>query len=459
MKKIYFILLLILMSNTICLMSQNIVGSWSGELSVQGAKLPIVFNVKSVNDSLVVTMDSPMQGAKNIPTTYAKFENNQLSIKAIQLILQYEGVLLNDTVIDGNFTQGGASLPLKLTKGAVKLKRPQEPLPPFSYNSEDIVFNNVVEGFELAGTLTFPHGDTAFPSVVLISGSGSQNRNEELFEHKPFLVLADYLTKNGIAVLRFDDRGVGQSKGKATNATTKDLSTDARSAMQYLKTRKEIDVNKIGLIGHSEGGCIAFMLAAESCDVSFIVSMAGGAIKGDSLLKEQRYMMGIASSQDVNIISKNEELITQVEGFIEGKTQPEILNEIDRFIDSSLMPIASTMMSINSSTKDMLKREVLKLTSPWMRYFMSYDPVNDLRKIKCPVFAINGSKDLQVKASSNLSSIKENVPHAIVKEYEGLNHLFQTCNTGLINEYGEIEETVSPQVLKDISDWINQVVK
>lgn len=459
MKKFCVLLLFALTLGNTFLSAQNIIGSWQGELSVQGTKLPLVFNIKRVNDSLNVTMDSPMQKTKNIPTTYSKFENNQLSIKAIQLMLQYHGQLINDSVFEGTFIQGGTSFPLKLTRGTFLLNPPQEPQPPFPYNSEDVVFENKKEGFELAGTFSYPREGQNFPAVILITGSGPQNRDEEILGHKPFLIISDYLTRKGIAVLRFDDRGVGQSKGDITSATTKDLSVDVRSAFEYLKTREEVDPTRIGLLGHSEGGCIAFMLAAEYDDVSFIVSMAGGAIRGDSLLKEQRYLIGITSGQNRETLQANEQLILAAMDYSKNKNQQEISEELDAFIDSSIMPLVATFLNNDGLSKGVLKREVLKILSPWMQYFMKYDPSVDIRKIKCPIFALNGNKDLQVKSSSNLSSIKSNAPHAVVKEYENLNHLFQTCNTGLPSEYGNIEETIAPQVLKDISDWINQTVK
>ena len=302
---------LILLTNIFCLtiFGQDISGQWNGVLKVQGTQLRIVFNITKTENGINSTMDSPDQGAKGIPTTSTNFENSILKITIANAKIEYEGILGKDNNIVGTFKQGGQSFPMNLTKEIIekeKLLRPQEPTKPYPYYSEDITFENKKAGINLAGTLTLPKKDGVFPVVILISGSGPQNRDEELLGHKPFLVLSDYLTKNGIAVLRFDDRGTALSKGDFKTATSADFATDVEAGIDYLKTRKEINKKKIGLIGHSEGGLIAPMVASKSKDVSFIVLLAGTGIKGDKLLLLQQKLIGKASGISDDDLQKSE---------------------------------------------------------------------------------------------------------------------------------------------------------
>ena len=282
-----FSILLISLLTSISLTAQDITGQWNGALKIQGTQLRLVFNVTKTDNGVSSTMDSPDQGAKGIPTTTTSFKNSILKITIASAKIEYEGTLGQDNIVVGTFKQGGQSFPMNLSKEVIekeKLVRPQEPIKPYPYYSEDITFENKKAGINLAGTLTLPTKDGVFPVVILISGSGPQNRDEELLGHKPFLVLSDFLTKNGIAVLRYDDRGTAFSKGDFKTATSADFATDVESAIFYLKTRKEINKKKVGLIGHSEGGLIAPMVASKSKDVSFIVLLAGTGIQGDQIL-------------------------------------------------------------------------------------------------------------------------------------------------------------------------------
>ena len=278
--------------------SQDITGTWNGILKVQGMQLSLVFHINKTENGFSSTMDSPDQKAFGIPVTTTNFENSKLIIAMANPRIEYEGVLGADGNITGTFKQSGQSFPMNLSKEKEEkeiIKRPQEPKKPYSYYTEDVVFENKVENITLAGTLSLPTKEGFFPAVILISGSGAQNRDEELLGHKPFLVIADYLTKNGIAVLRFDDRGTASSKGNFKTATTLDFATDVEAALEFLKTRKEIDQKKIGLIGHSEGGIIAPMVANKSKNVSFIILLAGTGIPGDELLLLQQELIGRAS--------------------------------------------------------------------------------------------------------------------------------------------------------------------
>ena len=346
-----------------------------------------------------------------------------------------------------------------------KLVRPQEPTKPYSYYSEDITFENKIAGISLAGTLTLPKKDGVFPVVILISGSGPQNRDEELLGHKPFLVLSDYLTKNGIAVLRYDDRGVGQSKGDFKTATSSDFATDVESAISYLKTRKEINKKKIGLIGHSEGGLIAPMVASKSKDVAFIVLLAGTGIQGDQILLLQQKLIGKASGISDVDLQKNEIANRKVFDIVnKSNNLDQLNNDLTTYIKQSLKDNPTEEKPAGMSDDDFVKLQVKQITNPWMQYFIKYNPAPALEKVKCPVLAINGEKDLQVPPKENLEAIKKALTKGgnkkvTTKEFPNLNHLFQECETGLPDEYAKIEQTFSPTALTEILKWIQTQTK
>ena len=466
MKKAALFVALIFLG--LSLQSQDISGPWNGILKVQGMQLRIVFNVSVTEDGYSSTLDSPDQGAFGIPVTSTSFENGELTIKADDLAMVYTGTLDQHDTISGIFKQAGQSFPLNLSREAPEkeaLVRPQEDIEPISYHVEEVSFENKRDSVVLAGTLTLPDVDGTYPAVILISGSGPQNRNEEVFGHKPFLVLADHLTKNGIAVLRFDDRGTAESTGDFASATSRDFAEDVASGLRYLQGRKEINKKKIGLMGHSEGGIIAPMVAANSKGVSFIVLLAGTGIRGDQLLMMQQELL-----LRVNGIGEDDILLAQE--FIRGLYDIIIENEQAETLRSDL---AIYFEQSGDKFPDVLKPEGIdpdvmieamldQMTNPWMVYFIKYDPVPALEKVKCPVLALNGEKDLQVPAKVNLESIKRALmkgksKKVEVKELPGLNHLFQSCETGSISEYGEIEETFSPVALTIISDWISGQVK
>jgi hypothetical protein len=292
-----FIIVLVTLLATLTSTAQDITGRWNGVLKVQGTQLRVVFNIAQTDNGYSATMDSPDQGAKGIPVTNTTFKNQKIKFEVTNARIEYDGELSEDIII-GTFKQGGQEFPMNLSREAIKkkiVKRPQEPIKPYAYYSENVVFKNSKANVSLSGTLTLPEKDGIFPVVILITGSGPQNRDEELLGHKPFLIISDYLTKNKIAVLRYDDRGVGQSTGDFKTATSADFATDVESAIAYLKTRKEIKKNKIGLIGHSEGGLIAPIVASKSKDVSFIVLLAGTGIQGDTLLLLQQELIAKAN--------------------------------------------------------------------------------------------------------------------------------------------------------------------
>ena len=465
MKTISILIITLLISITAT--AQDIIGKWNGVLKVQGTQLRLVFNVTKSENGLTSTMDSPDQGANGIPVTKTTFENSKIKFEVANARIEYDGELNGDE-ITGTFKQGGQVFPMNLSRKAIEkevVKRPQEPSKPYSYYSEDVTFQNPKANISLAGTLTLPEKEGVFPVVVLITGSGPQNRDEELVGHKPFLVISDYLTKNGIAVLRYDDRGVAESKGDFKTATTADFATDVESAITYLKTRKEINKKQIGLVGHSEGGLIAPMVASKSKDVSFIVLLAGTGIQGDKLLLLQQELIAKANGASESDIKKsvqaNANLFKMVlQSNDNQKLKADLTNKINEIVkndNSSEIP--------KGMTKDQyIALQVDQITSPWMEYFMKYNPVPALEKVKCAVLAVNGEKDLQVPPKENLTAIKNALTKGGNKnvttiEFPNLNHLFQECKTGSPNEYASIEQTFSPRALAEITQWIKSQTK
>lgn len=458
MKKITLIIFTIL--TTLSIFGQDITGQWNGILNVQGTQLRLVFNITQTDKGYSSTMDSPDQGAKGIPVTSTNFEESILKLEISSAGIQYEGTLDNENIFVGTFKQGGQSFPLVLAKGKIekeKVVRPQEPTKPYPYYSEDIKFENTKDKIVLAGTLTLPEKSGKFPAVILITGSGPQNRDEELLGHKPFLVLSDYLTKNGIAVLRFDDRGTAESTGDFKNATTFDFATDVEYAIEYLQKRKEINKDKIGLIGHSEGGIIAPIIASENKEIDFIVLMAGSTLRGDKLLLLQKYKIETQMGINKQIVENNQQIFA---GAYEIILNESLENEL---ISDTLSKyfISKYGQALPEKQKTAL---INQLTSPWMINFIRLDPAIYLEKTSCPMLAINGSKDIQVPSKENLEII-ENIfknsenTNVEIKELEGLNHLFQECETGATSEYATIEQTISPIALEEILNWINNQVK
>lgn len=456
-KKIYvFAAACALMSNA--LSAQSVTGKWNGKLDIQGImKLRIVLNVKEVGGVYTATLLSPDQNAVEIPASKTTFDQGVLTVECASIGMKYSGKLEKDS-LKGTFTQGGVNMPLNLGQGEVALVRKQNPVAPYPYNSQEVVFSQKHDGINLAGTFTYPKTGTNFPVVVLLSGSGPQDRDEALMGHRPFLVLADYLTRNGIAVLRFDDRGVGKSQGVYYKAGMIDFANDADAAIQYLKTRKEVNPKKIGIIGHSLGSSIAFIEAAgrNKNNVAFIVSMAGMGVKGDAVLKKQQELINKKFGLPDAAVKQNEEILAQVNELIAKEGVTTIRENPNKYIDQ-LIPL---LLTGNEQVRESIKQAVYQLISPEVYSIMAYDAAGDLAKLSCPLFAINGTSDLQVDADQNLTGIATATGHkATTKKYPELNHLFQPCETGLPTEYAHIETTISPQVLQDITAWIQSVTK
>ena len=390
----------------------TLLGSWSGKLKVGTISLTIVLHLEQADGYVKASFDSPDQGGKDISAFKEYLSDDSLALKVESLDFTYRA-RLKDGKLDGKFTQHGFTLPLVMERGVAEVKRPQTPQPPFPYVTEEVTFRNEKDSATLAGTLTWPVGynpkSKKKPMVaIFVSGSGQQNRDEELFQHKPFFVIADYLARQGISTLRYDDRATGKSVGgDVVHATSEDFARDALAGIDFLRSKKAF--SKVGLIGHSEGGLIAFILGAQK-KVDFIVSLAGPGVKGDTLLVSQVNLIGLLSGQLPNMT-------------IQKYRQQDAVRQM-----------------------------------PWIQWFLDYDPSDHIRQTRCPVFALNGDRDCQVISKQNLTAIKQLLPESTqncIKEYPELNHLFQHCTTGLPTEYGQIEETISPEVLNDIAEWIN----
>lgn len=388
-------------------------GSWSGKLKVGAMSLTLVLHLEQADGYVKASLDSPDQGAKGISAYKEYLSDDSVAVKVESIGATYRAKL-KDGKLDGTFSQMGMKIPLVLTKGVPEVKRPQEPKQPYPYDTEEVTFKNEADGATLSGTLTWPVGYDKYlkkkPVVLLfVSGSGQQNRDEELMNHKPFLVIADYLARNGIATLRYDDRATGKSVGgDVKNATSEDFARDAAAGIEFLRSKKTF--SKVGILGHSEGGTIAFMLGGQQ-KVDFIVSLAGPTVKGDTLLAAQS----------------------------------------NRILSLSGMPANMTV--------EKYRQTATSAKIPWLDWFNDYDPSDNIRKTRCPVFALNGDRDCQVISSLCLPALKVLLPSSkkhLIKEYPELNHLFQHCTTGLPDEYGQIEETISPEVLSDIAGWIKQ---
>ena len=396
-------LVLVLLLTASTAKAQNLQGSFSGKLNAGMAKLTIVLNIETDGTA---TLESPDQTDQKIPATTDYLSADSVAVSVSMLQASYQGRMVGEE-LQGTFKQAGFSFPLNMKAGKVERRRSQVIEDTSSYQTEEVTFRNDKDGATLAGTLSIPSslGETgACPCLLMVSGSGQQNRDEELLGHKPFAVIADYLARNGIATLRYDDRATGQSVGgDVANATSEDFARDAAAGIAFL--RKDKRFSHVGVIGHSEGGLIAFMLGAQR-QVDFIVSLAGPGVCGDTILLKQMQL---------------------------GNPQAGEL------------------------TKAKVRETILAQNNAWLNFFIDYDPSDNIRHTTCPVLAVNGSKDVQVDAEMNLGALRRLLPDSkknLIKSYDGLNHLFQHCTTGMPEEYAEIEETFSEEVLNDIVKWV-----
>jgi uncharacterized protein len=465
-------------------------GNWEGKLSISGIQIRIGFTFTKKGDgSWSGVMHSPDQGAKDKPLSSVEITDNKVKADFKAAKAMYEGQLSADgTTLKGEWRQADLKLPLELKRveKISTLKRPQTPKKPYPYREEEVTYENTKHKVKLEGSLTLPQGDGPFPCVLLITGSGMQDRDETLFGHKPFLVLADHLTRNGIAVLRVDDRGANKSSKVSQDDTSADFMEDVLAGVNYLKTRKEINPKKIGLMGHSEGGLIAPMAAAQAPDdIAFIILLAGTGLPGDQIMGMQSRALLKATGAPEKFLDWNAGVHRQLIALlrvekdvnaVREKTKEILTAEMGKMEPDVRVFLAKSVAALKGKTEGneepKLEELVLKQMEPqikaftggWFRFFLQFDPRPTLSKVKCPVLALNGELDLQVPPKENLAEIAKALKaggnaDVTVKEFPKLNHLFQTCKTGSVSEYGQIEETIAPNVLECITEWIKTKTK
>jgi pimeloyl-ACP methyl ester carboxylesterase len=443
---------------------RDIDGSWAGKMKTPAGELQMVLHFTMTEaDTIRATADAPDQGVKDIPCGRVTLVNDTLFVDIPIVKGWYRGGFSSDTVLTGVWTQLGSRYDLELKKGAkpVEQKRPQEPKPPYPYREEEVTFMNTTENFSLAGTLTLPQGEGPFPAVVLISGSGQQDRDETIYNHKPFKVIADHLTRNGIAVLRYDDRGIGGSKGKTNNATSLTNADDAEAAVNYLLERSEINSKKIGLVGHSEGGLIAPIVASRNANIAFIVSLAGPGVRGyEVIIRQSEDIMrasGVSEAEITETVTANSQLFKMAIAEPDlRKFAKEAMEWFSKDLDSKGLTQEERKEKMSAFTQGLIS-----VNNVWMRYFLDTDPAQFWSAVKCPVLALNGEKDLQVSHEMNLPAIKAAVRKGGNRKVKTvimpqLNHLFQVAETGSPNEYVKIEETFSPAALELMASWIRK---
>ena len=426
MKKIVVLVFVL----AVALTAQAQTGDWSGKLNVQGTSITLVLHL----DADGCKVDSPDQGVRGIPAEASHTDLGKLVISIPSFGATYEGFLLAGQLV-GTFTQHGVSFPLTLTPGLPKLNRPQTPKGPFPYATEEVSFAN--GDAVLKGTLTLPEGcSRKTPVLVMVTGSGLQNRDEEIFEHKPFAVIADALARAGIATLRYDDRGFGESTGDAVSCTTEDLKNDALAGIKLLRER----FDRVGVIGHSEGGTIALMLAAEK-QADFIVSLAGMVISGEeTLLIQNRLLLVLAGFPETTV-----------------DTYCKALKEAFDATVAGMNPPAADKFDLPEGLKQNYQAVLVQSATPYMRYFLALDMRPLLNTVTCPVLALNGTKDFQVDPDQNLFALRTGLPgnpNNRIVPVEGVNHLFQHCPTGNPSEYKDIEETFAPEALATLIEWL-----
>ena len=463
-SKIIFIVIVLVLGISASYAEDRVAGHWEGHIEIPGQPIAVKVNFAIDESDWRGTIDIPAQGAKGLPLSeiYIAEEGEgmrvKFSIRGVPGNPTFDGTLQGG-VINGTFSQGGVTFGFRLSREIVSGPvRPQEPKPPFPYQIEEVEFQN--GDINLAGTLTVPQGDGPFPAVLLISGSGLQDRDETVFGHKPFWVLADHLSRTGIAVLRVDDPGIGKSAPHPEPPTTADFATDVEAGVTFLK--RDDRIGTVGLIGHSEGGIIAAIVASRRDDIGFVVLMAGPGVPGAELLLKQNERifdgMGIVGERKETLLTLLDRLFTTLTS---DMTEDEMRQQVDEIVRkqfeiNGIPPVQQDETQVQAAVEQVL--------NPWMRYFLAFDPRPALEATRVPVLALNGELDVQVDAEQNLTAIdaaleKGDNHNVTVHRLPKHNHLFQRAKTGLINEYAVIEETISPEVLDLIRDWIVSVTQ
>lgn len=490
-KQILLLLLMLISPTAYCTVEkpeirqinfEMLIGNWQGVLNVSDKNLRIGFRISKNGENLKATMESPDQRLSNIPVDKVELNGDKVVITVGIFRGSYQGIINGDE-ITGEWFQGDKSHSMNLqkikdatksdsgtkksenTETKLSLRRPQEPVKPYPYIERNVEFKNESAGITLAGILTLTKSKNPVPAVVLVSGTGPQDRDESVFGHKPFLVLADYLTRRNIAVIRYDDRGFGSSGGDYSKADLDDFASDVLSAVKYLKTLKEIKSEKIGIIGHSEGAFVAAKAASSSEDIAFVVMMAGTGLPGEKVLYRQAEDIARAEGADEKTVADSSAMQKKLFDILKRESVPEgIEREIRFIVENEVAKLKDNDKKAFEAMRPAVEAQIKQILLPSMRQFILEDPKPTLMKIKCPVLAICGERDLQISAKENLPAIEQALKEGgntnyVVKEMPCLNHLFQVAETGAPSEYVAIEETISPAALKTISDWILSVTK
>lgn len=445
-------------------------GTWEGKIN-RDLELRMIFHItQDASKNFMATVDYPDQGLENLKVSSLQLKDDSISLEISQIPAKYYGKLTSDSVITGIFEQG-MSLPLNIKKvnKVVEKKRLQTPVGPFPYKSMDIVYENKDKTITYGATITIPQGNGPFPAVLLLTGSGQQNRDEEIMAHKPFAVIADHLTRNGFIVLRVDDRGMGSTTGDILSATTLDFADDAIVSLNYLKSRKEVDKRKVGLIGHSEGGMIAQIVAAKRKDISFVIMLAAPGEKTLKLMNDQNEAILTKTGLPKQYITAYLNLYNNILTTIISSDEVSVNSKVKAIVNTwtaktpNNIVIATTGIKDEKSKDNFINQFVNQVSVPWVKYFLSYDPAPNIYKMTAKVLAVNGNRDIQVISKTNLAGIeaalrKSKSKSYEVKELEGLNHLFQECKTCTISEYGQLEQTISPSLLEIVTKWMRKVL-
>jgi pimeloyl-ACP methyl ester carboxylesterase len=436
-------------------------GYWDGSIALPGTSLGVrVHLLRDEGGAWSGTIDIPMQGAKDLPLSgiVARGDSIVFAIAGVPGNPTFTGKLEGDRIA-GPFSQSGQTFEFELTRGTEEeAKRPQDPVPPFPYASEEVTFTN--GDVTLAGTLTIPDGEAPFPAVVLLTGSGPQNRDEEVFDHRPFLVIADYLSRRGIAVLRYDDRGVGGSSGSISQSTIADFAGDALAAVELLRDDERIAPDRVGLLGHSEGALTAPLAATESDHVAFLVLLAAPGVPMSDLLALQAESIARADGASEETVKEVGALNRELTSVLSGHMDPDSARARIRDVilrQNDLMPPESR--PTGEVLERMIQSNIDNFSTPWFQFFIGYDPRVALRKVTVPVLVLNGTLDLQVVESQNLPAVKAALAeagntHVTALAMPDLNHMFQHAKTGSVSEYATIDETIAPEVLETIYGWI-----
>lgn len=465
--RVAFLYFILIITSAVVIAAQgsqtNVEGNWLATLAVRGANVRLVLKIEKSANGYTAKFDSPDQGASDLPIDSIVLEGNKLTFTAAKFGISYDGTLNEKgDEISGTFKQGAGAAPMifKRVAEAPKLGRQQDPKKPYPYDEQEVSYRNEKDNIKIAGTLTLPRGSGPSAAVLLITGSGPQDRNETVAGHRPFLVLADHLTRNGIAVLRVDDRGMGGTDLGSLSATSENYAEDVLAGVEFLKQRKEINSKMIGLIGHSEGGMIAPMVAARSKDVAFIALLAGLGQRGENVIYTQAELIHKAQGTPPDTLVHILALLRRINAIVKSETDEK---RVEPRISEAIAAYGGTLSEVQKKsfeTAALTVKEFMPMyKTTWYRYFIMFDPQPMLKDVKVPVLALNGEHDLQVAWKENLDLIAASLKAGgnediTTKAFPRLNHLFQTSTTGLLSEYNQIEETISPEVLKTISDWI-----